>query len=236
MPSVKDGWAEVWARRTLDTRLPSTLARLMAADGFDTSYASASEEAWRTFVEESAATLGIAAGDDVYEVGCGAGAFLLPLAERDVRVGGLDASPALVAMAREAMPGGAFEVRSASELDEAPCDVVVSCGVFLYFPDTDYAARVVGAMVRKARRGVAILEVPDLARREGALAMRRGHLGEAEYEARYRGLDHLYFDRAWMRETMERAGLVDVVVRDQSIAGYANGAFRFNAFGRKPGA
>ncbi len=230
----EQSWQRVWEARSIDERIRSKLARLMAADGLDTGYGSVGEDAWRGFALRSAERLGAKEGDSVFEVGSGAGAFLWPLAEAGMRVGGLDASTALVRLAREAMPEGRFDAREALALDEEPWDFVVSCGVFLYFPDEAYAEAVVRAMARKARRGVAILEVADRAKQAEALAMRRGHLGEAEYQERYRGLDHLYLDKAWLRDVMERSGLVHVDVIDQSIDGYANGAFRFNAFGAKP--
>jgi len=77
-----------------------------------------------------------------------------------------------------------------------------------------------------------VLDVADSARRDQALAMRRGHLTPAEYDARYRGLDHLYVEREWMRDTLTALGLADVEISDQEIPGYPNGPFRFNAWGR----
>lgn len=224
-------WAEVWERRTIDPSVDSLLARLMAADGLDTGFGSVTEQAWRDAVSTVMARLGLRPGERVFEVGCGAGAFLFPLYERGVQVGGLDRSPTLVGFAHEAMPSGRFEVAEATAHGDETWDFVVSSGVFLYFPDLDYAWKVVEAMVRRARRGVAILDVPDLARRDEALAMRRAHLGEAAYTERYRGLDHLYLERRWLADALTSAGCGAVEVEDQQLHGYANGAHRFNAFG-----
>ncbi len=226
-----DNWKNVWARRSLNPAAPSLLAALMAADGHDTQFGDVSETHFRQFVDDIAAKLGIAAGDSVYEVGCGAGAFLYPLAERGVRVGGLDQSAALVGIAREHLPSGTFEVAGASELSAAPAfDAVISCGVFMYFPTLALARDVVERMVRKATRAVAVLDVPDLAQREAAMAMRRGMLGPAEYEARYRGLEHLYYDRAWLRDMLLAAGATRVTIESQSLHGCPNAQHRFNAF------
>ena len=71
-------------------------------------------------------------------------------------------------------------------------------------------------------------EIKAVAKREAALHMRRAHLTPAEYEARYRGLDHLYFERAWFRRELEVLGAARIEIRDQNIAGYANSAHRFN--------
>ena len=53
---------------------------------------------------------------------------------------------------------------------------------------------------------------------------------KAEHEKRYHGLDHLYFDRDWFAQALRKAGATSVVIRDQEIPDYANGAGRFNVF------
>lgn len=225
-------WQSVWAARRLDPTKGSQLAQLMAADGLDTGFGSVSEPSWRAFARRTSDALGLAHGDRVFEVGCGAGAFLLDLYERGIEVAGLDQSAALIEIARAAMPRGSFSIADASAVDGwAQADVVLACGVFMYFPTLDYARGVVTKMAANARRAVAVLDVPDLAKQAAALEHRRGTLGPEEYAARYAGLDHLYYAKDWMREVFEAAGLGDVRVEDQAIPGYANAAYRFNVFG-----
>ncbi|MDE3153789.1 MAG: class I SAM-dependent methyltransferase [Acidobacteriota bacterium] len=227
-------WREVWDRRQLDPSLGSTLAQLMAADGLDTGFGSVTEIAWRAFVDHVACTLDLRAGTRVFEAGCGAGAFLYPLYDAGCTVAGLDRSPALVSYAAQAMPGGQFTVGDAATINPAESfDVVLSCGVFLYFPSLDYARTVVERMTTKATRAVAILDVPDLARQAQAMALRRGTLGEAAYEEKYRGLDHLYYEKTWLVDVLRACGLSRTHVEDQAIPGYANAAYRFNVFGWK---
>lgn len=226
-------WKDIWEARRLDPTRGSTLAALMAADGLDTGYGNVTEDAWRGFVERTADRMGIEPGARVFEVGCGAGAFLHPLHERGCRVAGLDASATLIGYARGAMPAGSFTHAEALALDPGERhDFVISCGVFLYFPSLDYARAVVTRMVAAASRGVAILEVGDKAKEAHAAALRRGTMGLAEYEERYRGLDHLYLDKEWLRALLADLGATEIEIEDQDIAGYANSSYRFNAFAR----
>jgi SAM-dependent methyltransferase len=225
-------WKRVWDQRRLDPSAGSTLAQLMMADGLDTSFGRVGEGAWRAFVRSVAADLAITSADAVFEVGCGAGAFLYDLYQDGVTVAGVDQSEALVGFARDVMPAGVFSVADAAAIDpDEPYDVVVACGVLLYFPDLTYAADVIAKMCRKARRGVAILDTPDLAKRDRALAVRRASMGPDEYEARYAGLDHLYYGKEWMRNALASHGLTGVRVDDQRVAGYPNASYRFNAIG-----
>lgn len=226
-------WADVWNARTLDPSKGTLLAQLMAADGLDTGYGTVGEQSWRAFARTIARRLNLASGSSVFEVGCGAGAFLLDFYEQGVRVAGIDRSAALIEFARQAMPGGDFQIGSADAVEVSQTfDGVVSCGVFLYFPSLGYASAVIDRMVSASHGGIAILDIPDLARREAAMAYRRGTLGPDEYERRYAGLDHRFYARDWVREQLAGRGLADVHIEDQQIEGYANAAYRFNAFAR----
>jgi len=226
-------WKEVWDARQAPTA-GSVLARLMAADGLDTGFGSVGEESWRRFVLETAAAMGITPGCSIFEVGCGSGAYLYELYRQGCTVAGLDASSALIGYAREAMPQGRWQVAEASQLDPFPeYDFVVSCAAFLYFPSLDYAQHVLEGMVRKARRGVMVLDVPDLALRDPALAMRRRMTGEEAYARKYEGLDHLYISRSWFQSTLANLNVAGVRITNQQIEGYANGAHRYNVFVEK---
>lgn len=229
-------WKEVWAERQLDPDRGSLLAQLLAADGFDTGFGDVQEPNWNAYVAHWAGALGLGAGSSVFEVGCGAGAFLYPLAEFGCRVSGIDQSSALIDAARSALPDGDFAVADAAELPLEPhVDAVVSMGVFGYFPTLDYAARVIERMAEKASRSVLLLDLPDLARRDEAIAQRMAWVGGAdEYAARYAGLDHLYYSRDWIERAFRRAGLEQVQTADQHLTHYTNGRCRFNTWGRLP--
>jgi len=224
-------WKQVWDARRLDASLPSVLARLLAADGMDTGFGSVGEEPWRQYVLETAAAIGIQPHNSVFEVGCGAGAWLYELSRLECQVAGLDASPALIGYARDHMPEGNWLLGDAAALDPSPpYDFLVSSGVFLYFPSLDYARGVLERMVSKARDGVLLLDLPDLSKREDALAERRRMTGEDVYRRRYAGLDHLYFDKAWFQQTLESFGVTRIRIEDQRIDGYSNSRYRFNVY------
>ncbi|HEX4138682.1 MAG TPA: class I SAM-dependent methyltransferase [Bryobacteraceae bacterium] len=226
-------WKEVWEKRSIDATRGSTLARLLAVDGFDTGFGTAGEDAWRAYVRRTADEIGITPDSSVFEVGCGAGAYLFDLYQRGCDVAGLDASSILIEYARETMRRGNWLCAPAAELDVTPrFDFVISSGCFLYFPDLDYAQEVLERMVRKARRAVMILDVPDPAKQGEAMAFRRRNVGEEVYAQRYAGLDHLYIEKAWMENTLTSAGVKQIRIADQSIDGYANSAWRYNVFGR----
>jgi SAM-dependent methyltransferase len=228
-------WKEVWEARRMGVGRGSVLAELLVADGFDMPFGRIGDEAWRQYVQRTAAAIGIVPGSSVFDVGCGAGAYLFELYQQGCTVGGLDASPALIRRAGETMPEGNWIQADAAELDiSLPFDFVVAAASFHYLPSHEYAAAVLERMVRKARLGVMVLDVPDLAKRDQALEVRRRLAGEEVYARKYDGLEHLYFDRHWFAMVLERLGAQPVWIEDQQIEGYGNSAHRYNVFARLP--
>lgn len=222
-------WQTIWEKRQLDPRRGSVLAQLMAADGFDSGFGDVDEAGWRHYVGEVQRALGITPTSSLYEVGCGAGAFLYDFYQQGCTVAGLERSETLLGFAKIVMPNAALTRDDAANLPTEPrFDFVVSSGVFLYFPSLEYADAVLTRMWHKATRGIAVLDTPDAAQRDAAIAMRRGYLDEAAYEAKYRGLDHLYIARDWFATRLRTLGARAVTIVDQSMPNYANGKHRFN--------
>lgn len=230
-----DDWRPVWERKGAQVQDGALdLSELLRANGYDTGHGDITVDAWTSYTDKVLDLLGAESGHSIYEVGCGAGAFLMPSAQAGLADAGSDYSSTLVAAASKALPDGEFECCEASKIPSLPqYDFVVASGVFMYFPDLEYAGAVIRAMVAKARRGIAILDNPDLAHKEETLALRYQVAGsKEEYEKRYQGLDHLYFDRNWFARLLESAGATSVVIRDQEIQDYGNAAGRFNVFAR----
>ena len=221
-----NNWRRIWEGRGLDSDSAVSLETVMELDGF-----SATDPGdWVAGIERIRARMGAQASDSIFDVGCGAGAFLYPLRHQFHHVvGGIDYSEALVAVAQRAMPGMPFAVEEARRLDvDERYDFVVAHSTFQYFPSVAYAEDVLRRMIAKSRKAVAVLDVNDATREEDYLAVRRGSLPEGEYEQRYRGLDHLFYTRAWFDDFARGAGMVAEVF-EQDIPTYVTPGLRFNA-------
>jgi SAM-dependent methyltransferase len=97
--------------------------------------------------EAALARIGPVAGRRVLDIGCGVGAFLRLVAERGGRPAGLDASDALIAFARDRLPGADLRVGEMETLpwDDGTFDLVTGFNAF-FFADDMVAA------LREARR------------------------------------------------------------------------------------
>jgi len=203
---MNDRWYGIWNSRGGDSAADLSLEKLINLNGFDSGSIAIDATEWRANARRVAALLGIQTGESVFEIGCGSGAFLLALREvSECEVAGADYSAGLIAAARKVFPTSRFEVSNATELDtEVRFDVVISHSMFHYLNLND-AAKVIRRMLSKARRAVGIFDLPNLQTREAAERMRRGTLPEGEYEKKYQGLNHTYFEKDWLREQVESA-------------------------------
>lgn len=229
-------WKTVWSGRggrdLVDEAGDGLLSGMIEADGWD-SMGGIDAEPWRAYVRSIAKRIGLKTNQTLFEVGSGAGAFLYPLFSDGYEVAGIDYSEALVCLATNTMKGMDFGVCEAADLDpQQQFDYVLANGVFHYFQSYEYADAVLTRMVDKARIATIILDIPDLELKAEHEEMRKSSLPPGEYEEKYAGLGHLYFERQWFRQFAINRGL-DVELWQQDIDGYAQNRFRFNCIIRK---
>ena len=138
-------------------------------------------------------------GELTLDVGCGEGRLTRDLSARGHRVVGVDASPTMVAHAREADPNGDYLVADGAQLpfDDAAADLVVA---FMSFHDMDEMP----TAVREAARVLAPV---------GRLCMAvvhpvnsAGAFESDEPDSPY-VIEGSYFDRRRYSDAIERAGL-----------------------------
>lgn len=222
-------WQQIWAKRKpINNKL--SLETLIKLDGYDGGAGTISSKDWRVNSKLIAEHLGIHNKMSVFEVGCGSGAFLKSLQEiYELQIGGIDYAEELLETAKKAIPDGDFKFSEACQLDTSQkYDFVISNGVFHYMP-LDYAKKVLELMLEKMIHGVAILEVPDLANKDGSEKIRQAAMTKQEYIEKYKGLEHTYFDRNWFLQNVDLTKYNCSVI-EGCVPNYQQSAFRFNVF------
>lgn len=226
---MQDKWKEIWNRRT-HLLEEVTLDALIKADGFDGGAGQVDVDNWSNYIQDISKQIYLKDTDTIFEIGCGAGAFIYPFFLKGHTVGGTDYSKIMVNLAKEIMPGMAFESKDAVQF-ETSCkyDIVLSNSVFQYFDSFEYAKKVIRKMVSTSKRMVVILDINDVARKEEAMIIRRGQLSQIEYKEKYDGLSHLFYDKKWFKAIAEECNC-NIEIHNQDINGYLNSKFRFNVF------
>lgn len=230
---MENRWKDVWSRRHADERSNLALHDLIALDGFDSGAGKIEVEDWREYARRVARKLNLNDETSVYEVGCGAGAFLYALCEQyNLKVGGVDYSAGLIAAAQRAFPSSDFQCLEAADIDtKKKYDYVIANSVFHYF-DLDYAKTTLLKMLDKANLGVCILEIPDFKTKNQSEKLRRDILTAEEYERKYNGLQHTYYDREWFKSIANEYGM-DIEIFDGCVPNYAQNQFRFGLIIRR---
>ncbi len=98
--------------------------------------------------------LGIESGQSVLDLGCGSGVFLSMAAERGARVSGLDASEALLEIARRRVPDADLRAGDLQFLpyEDDSFDVVTGFNTFFFASDMTAALREAGRVARPGAR------------------------------------------------------------------------------------
>ena len=226
-----DNWKKIWNK---DERINSIILEcLIKADGFDSGAGSFSVEGWKKYTQEYFEKLDINSGDTIFDVGCGSGAFLYSLYLQSHRVGGVDYSKTLVDLAKTIMPSSHYICDEALNIDDdSTYDFVVSHSVFHYFKDLDYAKAVINKMIQKSNKKIGIFDINDKDKKDEYHKIRMGDMGEQEYKEKYKGLEHLFYEKNWFIEIAKEFNL-KISVFDQTFEDYSNSNLRFNVIMEK---
>jgi cyclopropane fatty-acyl-phospholipid synthase-like methyltransferase len=222
-----DSWVRIWERkgRNASGKPEYSTSDLFAADGFDGVMAQTGPAAQEHIARIIRTQLGIRTGMRVLEAGCGAGAVLSLLRDTGAVFSGIDYSAPHLQIAQRVLTEMRFAAASASALPfaDGAFEAAFSYGVFLYFPDLEYASMVLDEMRRVTSPGapILILDIPDAARREVCEQARR-EAGAALHPP------HCYYPRSFFEGFAARRGM-RIAIEDQAVPGYANSRFRFNA-------
>lgn len=219
-------WSEIWNK---EERVSGAILEiLIKADGFDFGAGAFNLNDWKVYTDKLISRLDIGLEDAVFEVGCGSGAFLYPFFKRGNSVGGLDFSEVLIELASTVMREGKFVVAEAAHMDiNKKYDLVLSHGVFHYFPNHEYAELVLGKMIEKSKNKIAILDVNDKEKEQEYHLIRSQGLNDEEYNEKYKDLEHLFYEKEWFVNFANKNGL-KIDVFDQDFKEYGNSKLRFN--------
>ena len=149
-PAAEETWKQIWTRKG---KAEGGIENLLAFDGYERTHVNMKEVA-----AEISRRLDIQKEDKVLEVGCGAGALAQYL---DCDYTGIDYSPTLVRRHIELLHNPVLVGEAANlPFKDKTFDKVICYGVFLYFDNKKYAQRATEELLRVAKKGVLIGELP----------------------------------------------------------------------------
>lgn len=226
-------WQALWENKKLNGEKP-TLAKLIEMVGWKTDSGVLTENTWMEFIGFVADKLEIKPNQNIMEVGCGPGGFLLPFYEKGYAVTGLDYSESLINICIEVMPNGHFEAGEANDIpfDDEQFDVITCNSVCHYFLDYNYAEKVLAEIARVLKPGGVgtVLDANDIEKESEFMQHRYSRFGgKEEYEKQNNMLPQMFYSKKWFLDTGEKYGLSGKI-EDQNIEWYPNSQYRFNYY------
>jgi len=220
-------WRNIWDQKYTKYKDHDLLH---VQDGFDDlSYAE-----WQKLTHFFLSKIAIDSADDVFEIGCGAGAFSKQI-KLFKSISGVDYSADAIASIRKNIPNGKFHHSEANSLpfNDNIFDKIVCFSVFFYFCSYDYASQSLYEMLRVLRPGGSILigEVSDINKKDIAIKLR----GESQQVRKNRAIDdsdmsHLYYPTKFFEqfaiENNLSFQLIDEDIPDLDF--YESASYRFS--------
>lgn len=216
-------WTQIWQNRDI-TSADYSHESILKLNGYDGKQSALTPESISAANEEYTRHMHLHRGDNIYEIGCGAGAFLYHWQKCGHEVGGCDISQSLIDHATKAITSGTFSVDSATNFPVNRWDHVVSFGVSFYLDGKDFY-RMIDLAIMKAKYSVSIFDIADADKKEDCENFRKATI--PNYEENYVGLGHHYHSKKDVLDYINKLGL-RCHIYDQNIPGYENSKWRFN--------
>tara|TARA_B100001113_G_scaffold349877_1_gene346031 strand:- start:1001 stop:1735 length:735 start_codon:yes stop_codon:yes gene_type:complete len=232
-------WQKVWNNRNANfSDTDDLLQQLILANGFDTGVGDYSIQDWKILTSFIAKEFGLSINSNVFEIGCGSGAFLQSLQDHSsCKIYGIDYSQNLIKLAKKYLKGS-FELKEAIEdwSLNIDMDVIISHSVFNYFPDNDYVLKTLNNSFRNLRKG-GLLIIMDLnnieMEQEYHSERKKLYKSPEEYDEKYQNHQHLFFSKNELLSLLKKVGFKEVKFFKNPCKNYKNSKFRFNLSAKK---
>ena len=159
--------------------------------------------------------------------------YMIYIYKNIVLWGGVDYSMSLIHLAKTIMSNSDFTCDEAVNMNtNKTYGFVVSHSVFHYFKDLDYAKDVLVKMIQKSNKKIAIFDINDKTKRNQYHQIRMANIDKKEYKEKYKGLEHLFYEKNWFKEIAKEFSL-KISIFDQTFENYPNSSLTFNVIMEK---
>jgi len=196
-------------------------------------YDDLSYDEWQRLTGFFISKLGITPNDDVFEVGCGSGAFLNEIKQAG-SYSGIDYAEDAIAKINTVIDGD-FKVSEASVIpfEDNSFNKIISFGVFFYFDGYEYANKVIDEMIRVLKPGgkIFIGEINDIEKKELALQLRdESEDKRDQHRVSSSDIDHLYYPVSFFEKVAQNKSMnIEVIKQDiPELDFYYNAPYRFS--------
>jgi len=172
------------------------------------------QEEYLTFLQRSFVPVvkKITNSKKVLEVGCGAGSSLKYVSEinKNLELNGFDYSESLIEVCKKNLNGNFFTCDINEEkwpfIEQNAFDVVLSCGVFIYFNSYENATAAIQKSLKLLNKDgiLFITDISDLSKKDLALEIRKETHSTTKKFFSKDDIQHLYYDKQFFLEIAQK--------------------------------
>lgn len=222
--SSQSNWRQLWNQKPILAG-KSSIQDLIRLNGFDSVGESLTEKSWRQYISDLKTELNLNTKDSLCEIGCGAGAFLVPFVESNFEdLTGCDYSESLIQSARKNLPGITFFNTDALSLPLSRYyHTFIFHSVLQYMPK-QYASRVIRRLLSAKPERILLLDVPFEEFEQHSLDARKTSLGEDQFQSLYADYAHTYYNNDFFRKLLPDSYVIQPIT--STMYNYHNSPFR----------
>lgn len=227
----KISWKKIWENKGKKVR-SKKLEDLLSLNGHISPSSNINVKTWREYINYFIKKYKINSNHTVLEVGCGAGAFLLPFYEKKINCVGIDYSNTLLKHCKYIMPKSIFYQTSAIDLTKCKrfnYDFIFANSIFQYFKNFTYAKKVIKQIINLSnnRTIIILLDIPDRNKYNDWKKTVVNNIGKKDFKKKYSKLKHQFYKKNMFRKI---SFLKDhkIKIFNQNLIKKENSKFRFN--------
>ena len=178
---------------------PKNIRDLLILNGWDANLSNFSINDWKKFVNYFIQENKINKTNKILEIGCGAGAFLLPFYNKKIQCYGIDNIKNFIKISQKYMPRGKFFVSEANNLKKKikkiKFNFIFCNSIFQYFPSKKYADQVLKEILdlKTIKNKIYILDIPDHKKKTKYVNSLIKQIGKKKYQEKYSKNMHQFY-------------------------------------------
>lgn len=208
---MKKKWLKVWKKKS-NSSFSKNYKKLLEMNGWDTGVSSFSINDWKRFINSIIEKFRISHKDNIFEIGCGSGAFLIPFYKKNINCFGSDYSIKFVKICKKLMKKGVFiksEANNLKKFKKYKFDYIFIHSVFQYFENINYARQVLYQIKEISQKNtiIFILDIPDLEKKKYWEKDIINSIGKDEFRKKYSILRHQFYKFSFFKTFCEKNDL-----------------------------
>lgn len=229
-------WREIWDKNGKLANCQN-LKDLLILNGHQSPTSDIKVKNWLKYTNYFIKKFNIQKKDNILEIGCGAGAFLLPFFKKKINCFGIDFSKELIKHSKKILKSSNFyvgEAKNLKRLKQRNYSYIFANSLFQYFPTEKYAKKVLNEIFNLANdeTKIFLLDIPDKKKYKNWKTSVIRNIGKKNFIQKYKKAKHRFYDKKFFLQYCKR-NYYKIKITEQNLIKKENSKFRYNIILKK---